>query len=290
MIQFDWGQLSDSEFEEMCKDILRAEGFENVRRMSGPGPGDIGRDITAEETVSLKAGGKRLFKILVQCKNYGKSETTIGASEIERYVNRVDTLGRDILLVITSHDLSSQAKSIAEKISKDPRRRVLIDFWTEADLVDKLLKFPKIQEKYFVLGTTVKISTLPSRDFLMQIPATIIFEKLGTSYTVVFLVDTGCDTTMLSGVVAERIGMNLCDLKNIKLAGLGGFISAYELPDVTLIFHTHKGDLYAEKMDKILLIAPDEEMMKLPFCLLGMDVIKRFKKISFENGRFFLEK
>ena len=165
MIRFNWTKLSSTEFEDLCKDILRAEGFENVRRMSSPGPGDMGRDLVAEETVVLKVSSKRLFKFLVQCKNYARSKK-IGPNEVEKYANRAETFGCNSLLIIASSDLTSQAKLIAEKISEDSKRRVKIDFWTEADLVDKLIRFPRIQKKYFGPAPRAKVEVRKTLDLL----------------------------------------------------------------------------------------------------------------------------
>ena len=52
MVQYNWAALNDDDFEELCKELMRREGFRNVRRMSGPGSGDRGRDIHAEEFLS----------------------------------------------------------------------------------------------------------------------------------------------------------------------------------------------------------------------------------------------
>ena len=70
MIEFNWAQLSDEDLEDLCCDILREEQFINVKRISGPGSGDGGRDIIAEEQINLNVGYQLLYKYFIQCKNY----------------------------------------------------------------------------------------------------------------------------------------------------------------------------------------------------------------------------
>lgn len=92
MKSFPWSDLSDEDFEEMCKDLLRVKGFENVRRMSGPGPGDRGIDIHAEESLLSRTGTTLREKIFVQAKNYAGSRRTISPNDIDVYWRRAVSL------------------------------------------------------------------------------------------------------------------------------------------------------------------------------------------------------
>lgn len=149
MITFPWSDLSDEEFEELCKDILRAEGLENVQRLSGPGSGDMGRDLHAEESFFSKTGATLREKILVQAKNYWGSKTTISPSDIDKLWARAKSLSYNRALIITSHDLSSPAKTHSFEISSKPEIGVRVDYWNEFDLVDKLVKDSRLMKKFF---------------------------------------------------------------------------------------------------------------------------------------------
>jgi hypothetical protein len=153
MIIFPWTDLSDDQFEELCKDILRAEGLENVMKLSGPGSGDMGRDIHAEESFLSRTGTVLREKILVQAKNYAGSEKTISPNDIDTYRFRAEGLGYSRLLIITSHDLSSPAKTYAKDLSEKSSEHkpfyIRIDYWNQYELVDRLIKNPQITRKYF---------------------------------------------------------------------------------------------------------------------------------------------
>lgn len=294
MIKFNWKHLSDIEFEDMCKDILRKEGLENVQRMSGPGSGDMGRDLVAEETVSLRIGGRITFRALVQCKNYGRSRTTIDPSEVEKYAVRAETLGYANLLIITSHDLSAQAKIIAEKISQDPSRQLRIDFWTEADLVEELIKFPKIRDKYFniplkVEGTALRINGFIGREGQIYVPAFLSHEEIEGEATILFLVDTGATRTMITGGDAERFGLDFENLRKseTQVMGIGGSVTdAYTLSNVKISFRMSGKKLHEETLEEVIVIKPTRDMPSgaryLP-SLLGLDILKKFR-ISFDEG------
>ena len=123
------------------------KGFQNVRRMSGPGSGDRGRDIHAEEPLSSVTGIIIPSKILVQCKNYAPSKTTITPGFVESLANRAITLGYNRIFIITSHELSSQAKITASEMI-DSQRKILAEWWTGHDLTTLLVNNPRISRRF----------------------------------------------------------------------------------------------------------------------------------------------
>lgn len=153
MVRFDFSQLSDDEFEELCQELMRREGFQNVRRLSGPGPGDQSRDIHAEENLNTITHTTIPTRILVQCKNYGASRTTISSTNVESLANRARTMDYTRILIITSHDLSSPAKNTANGMVSNSNWRILAEWWNIHDLTRLLLKYPDIR-KQFALSTT----------------------------------------------------------------------------------------------------------------------------------------
>lgn len=154
MVRFNWSALNDIEFEELCKELMKRKGFQNVKRMSGPGGGDRGLDIYAEEALAFLTGSTVYFKILVQCKNYWGSRTTIGSDEVENLANRARTLKYDRVLIITSHDLSSQGKITAEDITNNPEWGVRVEWWTEYDLIKFVFDYPDIRLRFSLKSAT----------------------------------------------------------------------------------------------------------------------------------------
>jgi hypothetical protein len=148
LVQFKWDALSDDDFEELCTELMRRKGFLNVRRMSGIGSGDRGRDIHAEENLISATGGAILTRILVQCKNYWGSRTSIGPSDVESLAQRARTMSYDRVLIITSYDLTSQAKTTALDMSTNPSWGIIAEWWSGHDLVSLLLKYPDLRRRF----------------------------------------------------------------------------------------------------------------------------------------------
>jgi hypothetical protein len=62
----DWSRLSPSTFENLCADMVRAFGFQNVQPLAGPG--DKGRDILCERTIEMAPGiSTRFSGSLLDC-------------------------------------------------------------------------------------------------------------------------------------------------------------------------------------------------------------------------------
>lgn len=220
-MHFDWSKLLPREFEEMCKDLLISVGFQNVVRRSGPGQGDFGQDITAEDEVKYKSGLSERVRVLVQCKNYGSSRTAIGPQTVEQYALRAETLGYQQLLIMTSYDLTSQAKTVSYKISTDTHRRIRVIYWTESDLVTLLQDSSRTREKYFPQALTHNLISTPTfvklGSDLYEIvettqgidgtpfcPLEIWHEKMESPLRIFAAIDTGYTGSLLMGDVLGR--------------------------------------------------------------------------------------
>lgn len=150
MVHFNWDSLDDDEFEELCTELMRRKGFQNVRRMSGPGSGDRGRDIHAEENLMSASGSVIPTRILVQCKNYYGSRTSITSGDVETLAQRARTLHYNRILIITSHDLSSVAKTTALDMATNPEWSIMADWWSGHDLVNFLMRYPDIKRRFSI--------------------------------------------------------------------------------------------------------------------------------------------
>jgi hypothetical protein len=63
----DWLRLSASTFENLCADMLRSFGFQNVQLLAGPG--DKGRDILCDRMLRFGPGITTSLSWIVQCKH-----------------------------------------------------------------------------------------------------------------------------------------------------------------------------------------------------------------------------
>jgi hypothetical protein len=293
MIKLEWSKLSDNQFEDLCKDILQEDGFQNVQRMSGPGSGDMGQDIIAEEIVATKIGITITFRTLIQCKNYGKSKTTISPKEIEEYANRAETLEYDFLLIMTSSDLSAQAKRIADIISHDKRRRIKINFWTESDLVGRIMQSPRIYGIYFgvpiIRKGKTEIKGQIDENGHIFILAFLVYQ--GKRVIIRFLVDTGSTVTTILGANALILGLdfNCLERSSIPVQGITG-----EIQDVYLLKNARIDFVgVTNGKERILEVELSEIHVIKPFgsptsihSILGMDVLKSLE-ISLGRGSLF---
>ena len=247
MLSLDWKNLSPTEFEELCKDLLCDLGYIHVKRMSGVGGGDMGQDIIAEETVSHRNRFSETIKLMVQCKNYAPSKTTIKPNIVEKYVNRAETFGFSQLLIITSYDLTSQAKITVNTINNNPKKTVKVTFWNEIDLLNFLQQYPKTKEKYFpkqeempelkeelIHLTQVIPFWGPESENSIALPITI--EGLTIPTTFFARVDTGFGGSLILGHKLFRFLKNELHLEEINAEGIPLSLFGYNVSaDVYLL-------------------------------------------------------
>jgi len=108
---------------------------------------------------------------------------------------------------------------------------------------------------------------------------------------IIFLIDLGATTTTILEGDCRRLGIDCSKLQKSQnsIIAAGGKIETYILPDVTLLFETDKGNYIIEKIEKIDVIKPRRDSILLPFSLLGVDILSRFKLV-YTKDQVFLEK
>ena len=123
------------------------------------------------------------------------------------------------------------------------------------------------------------------------ISAFINAPKIRRIAPIVLLIDLGATTTTILEGDCERIGIDCDKLQKSRSLTVvaGGKIQTYVLPDVTLFFESDDGTYDVERLQKLDVIKPRKDGIKLPFSLLGVDVIRRFK-LTYTKDEFTLEK
>ena len=123
------------------------------------------------------------------------------------------------------------------------------------------------------------------------------------SPSLIFLMDTGADTTMINSLDAEKLGIVYKDSidgvgvpffggqpleEAKKVKGVGGEISTYCVKNVMLILRTNTNnhiEYHTEYLDNIWI--PEGGVIEIP-SLLGRDIINRFS-ISYNSNDKILD-
>src|SRR5260370_31552953 len=118
--EFSFGQLSETEVEDFCYDLLGEVGFVNINWRKGTGfstsPSDRGRDIECE-LHSTGIGDKReIERWFVECKHHkeGVSPDKIAGALAWAQAERPDRL-----LIIASNFLSNPTKDHIETYQRE---------------------------------------------------------------------------------------------------------------------------------------------------------------------------
>lgn len=108
------------------------------------------------------------------------------------------------------------------------------------------------------------------------------------SDSILFLVDTGCYTTTVSGADAVRIGIDYSKLALADKDALGatGRSKKYYVRDVSITFTCDDKSEHTETLAKIDILEPLEHKIT---SLLGMDILRNYD-IHHRSAEFYLEK
>jgi hypothetical protein len=142
------------------------------------------------------------------------------------------------------------------------------------------------------LGVTLlKIKGTVSDDGHAYINAFMYSPKIGSTVPIVFLVDLGATTTTILEGDCERTGIDCSKLQRSPDSTVvaGGKIQTYILPDVTLFFESQDGTHHVERLPRVDVIKPRKGSIKLPFSLLGIDVVRTFK-LTYSSNELTLAK
>lgn len=137
----------------------------------------------------------------------------------------------------------------------------------------------------------LKIRGVLQNDGHAYINAFIACPQIERIAPIVFLVDLGATTTTILEGDCTRLGIDCDSLEKAPGETIvpSGRIETYILRDVTLVFET-EGELEFERLEKVDVINPKIDSVLLPFSLLGIDVISRYKLTYSRNNGLTLER
>lgn len=166
----DWRRLSASTFEELCADLLRAFGFENVQLLAGPG--DKGRDILCNRTIHFGPGISTSLSWIVQCKHTlpGLTKRTVYTDLIKVREHKTD-----FWWLLTTANIRPALYDWMRAVERTefPFRMACLD---RGALVSAILELPRILGTYFSfeLGPEERVwtevmSTMSAGDYLQAL-------------------------------------------------------------------------------------------------------------------------
>ena len=145
-MDFDWSQLDENQFVELCYDIMKTRPrIKDIRITEGSS--DLGQDIRAVETVETLLGQeKRIWTI--QCKHL--TSRKVSASDIKNIPNAYSQLKFDVFCLMTSNFLSPGCQRILKSWESMTNMHIKTDFWDRKKIEDYLRNKPDLYARYFV--------------------------------------------------------------------------------------------------------------------------------------------
>lgn len=120
-----------------------------------------------------------------------------------------------------------------------------------------------------------------------------ICPQLTEPSSVLLMLDTGATTTTILDGDCERLGLNCSSLSRTSkpTSIVGSVIYPHILPDVAFIFKDTRDTLHAIRLPLVEIIEQTKDSPRPSFSLMGVDLIKKFKKLGYEydENKVFLE-
>lgn len=135
-----------SQFEDLCIDLLSAEGFIIEREASV----DIfGFDIIALQEFKSHSGEKLTIRWFVQCKHYAKSGNSLGREVVEKYISTYNTIKKpnEGLLFIVDTNYTEPAKIRIDEFL-ELHKGAHVKIWNQRHLSTMLDRHPNLLSKY----------------------------------------------------------------------------------------------------------------------------------------------
>lgn len=139
--------MTHTDFEELCYDLLVKSGFKNISWRKGTGKNgntaDSGRDIEASLIVNDIDNTIYEEKWYIECKHYTRG---IPVEKIVNAINWASAEKKDKLLIITSNFLSNSSKQYLEKIKMISPLKIKV--WENKELERMLNNHIDLIHKY----------------------------------------------------------------------------------------------------------------------------------------------
>lgn len=147
MEKIDFDKLTETQFEELCFDLLNELNYVNLSWRKGTGlsssPSDGGRDIECEFLRIHSNGETQLEKWFVECKHY---KNGVPPEKLQSAISWANLKKPDHFLIIVSNFLSNPCKNYIEELKEQQNYKIHI--WENPDLRRLLVGKTRILKKY----------------------------------------------------------------------------------------------------------------------------------------------
>jgi hypothetical protein len=144
-----YDDLTDTQFEEFCFELMQELGFVNVDWRKGTGlnasPADNGRDIVAERHVTDVDGSVHVERWFVDCKKYTKG---IPPDKITGLLAWATAERANVALIIASSFLSNPCKEYLKAYELNNRPPFRVKYWERPQLGKLLDGVPEFVARY----------------------------------------------------------------------------------------------------------------------------------------------
>jgi hypothetical protein len=151
MQPFSVNHLDDTQFEELCYDLLQELGFKNLKWRKGTGlsssPADRGRDIECELIREDMDGTSYVEKWHVECKHHTKG---VPPEKLQGALTWAGVKRPHTLLIIASNFLSNAAIDFLREFTEQNRPAFRIKIWERKDLEKLTTGKTRLLQKYNV--------------------------------------------------------------------------------------------------------------------------------------------
>ena len=148
-MSFTLNELSDTEFEDLCFDLLQSLDFVNLSWRKGTGltssPSDQGRDIQGQLLRSDIDGSQHHEQWFIECKHYIKG---VPPDKIQGALSWANAKRPDVLLIIASNFLSNPTKNYLEEYQEENKPPYRIKVWELKDLENLTAGKNDLRRKY----------------------------------------------------------------------------------------------------------------------------------------------
>lgn len=148
-MSFTLNNLSDTDFENFCFDILQSLDFVNLSWRKGTGlassPSDQGRDIQGQLLKKDIDGSEHHEKWFIECKHYIKG---VPPDKIQGALSWANAERPDVLLIIVSNFLSNPTKNYLDDYQKQNKPPYRIKVWELKDLENLTAGKNALRHKY----------------------------------------------------------------------------------------------------------------------------------------------
>lgn len=163
----DVDNMDGFEFEEFCCELLRHNGYKNVRRTQASG--DYGLDVIATKEGIVYG---------LQCKNY---QGTVGIKAVQEAMSGSQFYSCHVPVVLTNSTFTKQAKEMANKTN--------VKLWDRNKLIALMKVFPKkeyVEKKVDYIPASIKYKNTTDVKEVKEFKISdIVYRIIGTAIIII---------------------------------------------------------------------------------------------------------